>query len=727
MTDREAFRGFLDTVAAAVPRVVSRGNWKSPDGETILVGWGSYAAAGQAPLPVLVLNNKAAENRFGQAYTSLARLVAAPPAGLFEAWTLAAEGPLSPAEVFQRATLVVEDASPDSVIGILLVLMRVGGLAPETFPADWIEAIDQWERDGTVEAPGTAWTALASALAHRHFSVGKAATDVDNVTAWRETLSFAVQCLRREVHPHAVPDLTDMALWRAAQVALRQEEQTYLGWLPHAAQVQLSLPVSGANERRLLVDGLLFTEDQSTGAAKVFYRNDRAHAPLGQGFTLAAHYRPAESGSGNDFTIALDPRRGVHLEELWDELERRETTAWAASGIARPSDTPRVMEELQNRWNEPWYLKRERDLIGAPRAVEIVDAEGVTRKVPGTRLAWSDVRDALWTVFNPLRGVNVHPMGLRNGEPVPGEPCALLDLRSVKGTHDHAKHLLLAKWPPDRDDIWAGLSPRALGASPIVDRVIAGLIGRHDSCPVGLDALPPSGSWQKIELSGGFAILTHDGLFVLDDWQERALHALPEICACFHQAAALDHQLGNFERHDVEHLSKAMAQAIAKKQAWKTHGKVILAASAASVALADLRSRAARIPRDPDVRRIREALDQQWGLERRLASLEQQVTSISEALKSLGEARLLGVTRFVGIFGFGPYLAENLAGPLASWVRQQFYHASTSDTPAAWLWWVCFFAISGAIAGALQLRFMRNDAGGDPAGAASRHGHPPNG
>jgi hypothetical protein len=360
MSTRAQFETFLDDVTLVeAMRVVSIDDWKPEASESILVGRGSYEPAGSPRSPVLVLNNKSAKERFGRNRTSLARLLAPPPADFFDGWTLSAERPLRPAEALARVTLVVEDASPDSAMGVLQVLMHLQGLDLAALPEDWIDAIDQWEQEGTVDEPRTAWTALSSALAHRHFSVGRPTSADDDTAAWIETLHFLAQCLRRDLHPYAIPSLPNLAPWRSAQAALRQEEQTYLGWLPHASQVQLSLPEKGSNERRLLVDGLLFVEDQPTGTAKVFYRNDRKHATLGQGFTLAAHYRPSEVCSGNDFTIAVDPRREVHLTELWHELERREDEAWAREGFARPSDRPRALATVASTRHQPWYLKDE--------------------------------------------------------------------------------------------------------------------------------------------------------------------------------------------------------------------------------------------------------------------------------------------------------------------------------------------------------------------------------
>ena len=158
---------------------------------------------------------------------------------------------------------------------------------------------------------------------------------------------------------------------------------------------------------------LYVAEDQVTGSAKVLYRNDREKAPLKLGFSFAAHHRPAaEAGSGDDFTITVDDRRGVHLRDLWQELEQRETAAWTAAGEARPNWAPRdrVLGRLQ-----PALVHQ--SVGDADRGTRLVkhakDDEAV---VPGSKLGWADIKAAIWATYNPLRSIQVEA---RDGTLVP--------------------------------------------------------------------------------------------------------------------------------------------------------------------------------------------------------------------------------------------------------------------------------------------------------------------
>ncbi len=458
--------------------------------------------------------------------------------------------------------------------------------------------------------------------------------------------------------------------------------------------------------------GWVFTEDQPTGTAKVFYRNDRRNASLGHGFTFAAHYRPLDAGTGNDFTLAIDPRSGAHLKDLWVELERRESAKWEASGMHRPDDFPRRFAALDNRWNEPWYLKEpEWDLIGAPRSIRLRDEHGQVHDAPGTLLTWDEVRDALWTVFNPLKDVRVVPM--RSDGSTDGQPVRLLDLSLHAATaSDHGRRLLLAKWPADSADRRTALSVRALSNLPLVDRVLAGLIGRAGHAPT-LDELPATGTWKRVQLSGGFAIVTRDGIFVLDDWQALPVRALGQICKTFHDTARLDRHLAVVQG-DVDRILQAQSQPGGLRGVF-AQDTVVKAAAHVSFELASLRSQEAGIPHDPDARAIREALDRLWNVDRRLTALEQQVKAISDALKALGDSRVVWVTRLVGTFGFAPYIASSLAEHFASLLLQWFGHPKPHEVPSAGLWWASFGFLLIVIACTLWCLFVRgSDVSGEP-------------
>ena len=64
------------------------------------------------------------------------------PDDLVEAWRAQFSGDVE--TVFERAILVVEDASPDSVLSVIFWLARLAGIAPAGLPQRWITALTAW-------------------------------------------------------------------------------------------------------------------------------------------------------------------------------------------------------------------------------------------------------------------------------------------------------------------------------------------------------------------------------------------------------------------------------------------------------------------------------------------------------------------------------------------------------------------------------------------------------
>ena len=155
-------------------------------------------------------------------------------------------------------------------------------------------------------------------------------------------------------------------------------------------------------------------------------------------------------------------------------------------------------------------------------------------------------------------------------------------------------------------------------------------------------------------------------------------------------------------------LAREVSSAIKNDQTWKFHVNLMRRASRAGVMLAEQRANAMLLPHDQDARVVYDALNQFWGIERQLSSLEQQVKSILEAMKTLGEARLLGVTRFVSILGFGPYISASLSSPLAKLILQLNGMPVANNEPA-WVWWLCFIGLFTLVSGSLYLLFLGRD------------------
>lgn len=649
---------FLAALARLNPRFALALPPRPPQAGEIWIGCGEHA---QAAAGALVLNHKGAALADGRYCACVSDYAAQADVSV---WSPAAKAPLAPAEALRGQTLVIEDASPDSVLACVLLLARLAGLDLAPF-APWRDAARHWEREGWVELPAAAWVTLHSALAHRHFPQGTDVAVTAYERAWRAAFEFTRAGLAAGADPQQIP--ADAPWAQAARSALAQEEQVYADWLLHARQLQLALPLAGTPDRRLLVDALLLTEDQPTGAAKVFYRNDRARSPLGAGFGFAAQYRPQLRGSGDDITLAVDPRRGVSLRPLWEAIEARECRAWAAAGEPRPDDAPRRLPNIEPRWNQPWYLNPDATLIAAPRALP--DGR------PGSKLDWAAVLDVLWQQCQPLREIEICTTG--SDRPVP-----ILHLRPETPVAASPRRLLRLHWP-DPHHARPGRQPRALTRAPVVEQLLAALLARTvtDAAAPAPDTLPAPGSWTRVSLAGGFALVSEAGLCVLDDWNPQPID-MAAVHATFVHAAELDAGIAGLDAR-IGSLATALQQVLNQARPAATallrHGRQ---AAALEVELALLRGRHVEAPSAADARSVRAALDQCWQLDARLGALDTRARALGSALATFADLRTRVVSRFLALYGFAFFMAASLSGTvsklLATWLAAP---AATSPPP----------------------------------------------
>jgi hypothetical protein len=668
------------------------------EGPCVSVGRGDLE---KRPPLRLVLNNKTVKRSSGGSYDCVTRLVAEEPLEeLFESWPLWQKRPLRPREALQEITFEVEDASPDSTLGVILLLAKLARCDLTQFPEEWVEAAESWEKTGMVAHPTTSWATLSSALAHKSFPVGERPTAENYADAWLDTLRFTSGCLARKAHPLRLQSMEDWGLSLEANALLRQEEQAYHDWLAHAETLQLSLPLRKGGGRRLLIDALLVAEDQATGAAKVFYRNDSRNTPLKGGFTLAAHFRPSErKGDGNDFTIALDYRSGLWLFDLWEELERLECAAWEAAHESRPSDHPRILRGVDNRYDEPWYIDPEQTLVAAPHRLK----DGRL----GSKLGWKDVCDAIWSIYNPLKDVRLidrHDVP-ESRVPIFGLPpvVPLFELQPAKiaAAGKVEKSLWLAAWPHDRNDAVLHSAPRALNVSPTVERILATLAGAAATPPgfqrVALGNLAPPGSWQRVTLSGGFGIITEKGVFILDDWHRELSLNFPWLISEFEKASTLDDALKHLERRVGGVTDELTSEAKRMGSTWHQQG-IVQEIARIMFDLAALRGSATGVSSDPDARRVREAMDLQWAVDRRLAAMEQQVQTITTSLRALSDASMWRAAQVFAVGGFTLFLASALA-PQGGALIELLAKGHVSATNAPWnpYWSSAFFLITAVV------------------------------
>lgn len=615
----------------------------------------------------------------------VAQLAEAAGETLVEAWR-ASLGTGEPGKVLETAQLVVEDASPDSVLGFLLLMARLAGVPPERLPRRWIAAVTAWERDGSAASPMTSWSVLVSALAHSHF--GRRAVSDNLSRAWGDALRFTVHCLQRGLDPDGIdpsadPGLLAEAAYVRAVAFVNGERQDYLQSLARATRVELLMPMAGAVGRDLSVEGYFAIESPwPSGVKKVFIRTDRENTAGGMGFALMGLYRPDQAGTGNDIVISVDPRQGINLEALWRELERLENEAWAN---ARPRQRERRIASYPpgQGYEQPWWDDSGRyTLIAAPKAL----ADGAL----GSKLIWSDVLEAVWRCYQPLRDIAV--FDLHGATPAAAKPIThCVARRFGPETGGETKCLLAAKW--DRS---AGAT-QALQFTPTVKRLLAALASRPEAppeAPVKLSDLPDPSDFEFLELAGGSAVVTRDGAFLFDDWRNRDLDAA-HLTADFAAAVTLVNDARAFDG-EVDALYAAAAAD--ENSFWRSaKGDVLTKIISLRARIARTFQRAALSGDASDRSAFRSAVERLWGLANKEAELTSRLKDLQEILETAATLRTQGMATIIGFAAIPAFVTSALALYTAVVDRATQDSGRSQDGLYTLAMTVLIFAITGGL------------------------------
>ena len=628
----------------------------------ILVGIGRWTTKDDVTdhvIPVthggICLQHKAAPATTGRRFGSLSEFVATAGGAIWQDWAAKAGGATAPADLLERFTLVVEDASPDSCFGLIVFMARLSGVPADEIPADWLDYVGRWEA-GDVRSTGEAfssWGALHTALSHSHIGgrakTAESATKADRAMrdasfgrAWLACLRFDVAVLRSGVPAHDLSHARPSPEHFAASAFLNYEYQQYVQSFLHASCLQLLVPMTGAGERFKLVDACFQEEQIPLGASKVFLRNDREHTWLRDGYALMGLHKPSEQGSGNDMTVSVDPAASIQLEELWVELEQLEDEKW---GDARPSSNPRpgikqypdgkrAGPENRNAPTEPWWDHHGLyTLIGAPRALP----EGGPI---GSKLNWSDVLDATWRVYNPLRFLRV-----RAAPDPDGAVCSLQDLVGSLHTPP-GKRLVIAYWAEMPEQ-------QSFLLSPTAKRYLAACAARQGSeaGPITFNDLPDEASFDFLALPGGLAIVHRDGVFLLDDWRNEDLN-VAELRDEFHRVSDRLTMVDEVQRR-LDELGEEIERFIAGRKRPPRKDFEIL--TDLSVLKIDIQRRMAKTSphaKDPAVLSFREVLEGRWGVASKLETFDEAVGQLQTTLRDHSELHTNRIIRGLTIYGF---------------------------------------------------------------------------
>jgi hypothetical protein len=623
-------------------RYQTRPSAAGPDEVQIGVGVFSEFKPDDAVSAGICLNNKSAANelRIEAFRRSVTDLVLQAPPTVFDGWRKVVGDDAVPKRFFDRFTLIVEDASPDSCFGLFCLLLRLADIPVNALPRVWVDYVRQWEMGAILvgNSPYESYGCLHNALVHR-------TVEHDIARSWCDGLQLLCEGLRCDTPPTALPTTFAMPQLDTARAFLAFEEQAYEESLSHALRIQLALPMAGTIGRRRLIDAYIAEEVIPLGSLKAFARTDRVRPFLKSGFALLAIYRPIATGEGFDFTITVDPHAGVELRQLWERLEDKEDEKW---GGERPCGDPRkdilgypggVRAGGRNAPDQPWYDGGDYTLIAAPRKLR----DGRF----GSKLNWAEAREALWEVYQPFRDlkVKIAPQ-LEIGDPsseeklVPLEqtPPATFPADTRVPTLERTRHLFVARWhQPDN-------TAPAFRVTPTLGRYLAACIDRHGAStgpgevktgPVALDKLPDDTSYTLMDLPGGIAVITESGAFLLDAGRHDRLE-VESLKEEFRHALCILHRLETTER-GTHALLNETRDYFTGKRCGLSQEDLLRRLSLEQVEIALELHEARTAKRTSAAQRFRQALLAHWGIGDWLDSISLDIEHIRNVLHSRSE------------------------------------------------------------------------------------------
>lgn len=551
-------------------------------------------------------------------------------------------------QLISRFQLETDDASPDSVVSVLIFGAIQSGIeVPEDFWNTWLDTITQWELTGNSDLPERSWPVLASALAHRHLGsrTEGSNTNKEFAAAWKDVVNFFVESIISNHNPRSLPQNTREPMLEMARIAFEIEITNYESLLSTCYRTQLSLPVSGTSRRRL-IDALYTSEKEFAGALKVIARNDRINSQLGEGYGFLCIERPGLKNSLPKYwmTISIDNRRAVNLKALRTALEDAECAAWVATGIVRPISTEKSRQSAwltddEQKFDQCWYIDKACSIIGSPDAVEyLVNGE---MKTTGSLLTSKQVYEIIARTYNPLSEIEVTDR--QNARKYSLEDIPHAYIQNAAG--QAPRRIFMASWSQENPLPVASSGQKTTGISLTIFRMMAartlGLSGMN-----AFMESPKIDSFQVIKFGSGLAIVSVSGVFLLD-----ISAPFPANMQCAYELAERQLKL-TVELDEIQPEIERIATSLKDIVNSNTSSKGIFSVRKSCIkAQANLiRMRGLRdtplLAKQADLVELHSTFSQDWNLRTRLEQLASEVEWLEQSAKSMEEFRLLRVGKW---------------------------------------------------------------------------------
>lgn len=422
--------------------------------------------------------------------------------------------------------------------------------------------------------------------------------------------------LIHKTDPAHLPELPCDA-YQKALFQLHFEQQEYKKALQHGKAIQLAIPIEHCQHRRLLVDAFIAQEDIALGCAKYFLRNDFQHTWRKQGFSLLALYRPNEKGSGNEMVVSVDPSSGIYLRDLWQALENAENIAWQQQ---RPTDNPRRIQSysedngelVANAPNQPWWDDYGRyTLIAAPKNNQ-------------SKLSWHQLLAEIWRLYQPTTDLKVRDYVYENQKLSLTD--SICDIYQCQSLTQQGKRLLAMQWDNESTPCQSMLIP------PTFTAILAALTQQDYAQGVMLEDLPDVKQYQVMELTGGLAILSADGVVLFNNWELVSLD-LEALTLEFFKLNHLVERLVQFEqKYGKNKLVNDYKNQLLHSENLNIELEQLILAK---LELTQVAANSLAAVGHAQILRFRQQLELQWGLQHHLDSLYQTIAQREATLKDL--------------------------------------------------------------------------------------------
>jgi hypothetical protein len=326
------------------------------------------------------------------------------------------------------------------------------------------------------------------------------------------------------------------------------------------------------------------------------------------------------------------------------------------------------MPGVFNCWINPWFLFPDRNLIASPGK----DSQG--QLMSGTRLSPKEIISAIWASCLPIANAQLDQCHYRDTDKKLGSEKnrRLTDIHGFTFDQktDTGKQPIYryVRWPRDdevKSDDKSGVSfSTSAGGATVTtgtaERLLATIASRLEPGVPGYDELLLADEYDRVDLGGGFALVTDKGVLVVDDWGERDLCEGP-IWDALRSTARL--------KQRIVGSTQAVAAQTDKLGELSLEGPLSKKISKAVVDVAEIRAKVSAISiidergklTDQAAIRLHTAICERWNLDQRVEAVNTQVERIEESVIAMGERRSGIAIKYLGLFGLPLFGASNFS------------------------------------------------------------------